>query len=794
MRVLLRTGLILGFVVLSGCGGGSGGGGGDDRKTTSPGDNPPEEVTPVADCTINGVIAGGMEQALVEAARYDGSGWNAVGEPVRSDGQGRFTLALPEMEQPLRVRISSTPESLRRCDAPSGCNGVAQGERFSPDSGYTLSTLVPTDGGCPVASGTLVVSPMTTMAAHWAGQLPPGLSNASTELSLSRMGQLLGLAGSPATTAPADLSHGQSVADASTGARRHAYLSAAFDELAQSSQWTVSELSEGAAVMFSALGGQLPIAAVDLEGGPVAESLRALGLDPESVWPDLEQTNVTVPGLESLLAAAATVAESIRPGSDDAAEVAVLLDPWESRSVTAMVGSARHSQQDLDQAMSLVEEILVYRDQAIAGADSVHPDHRGLGWLYADEQARTDTADMLGVLGEALGFAVDAALCVPERKNGGSCDVDPPYATLVEDSGKTFWRSGSLMIQGERSGQQVDLVFSAEDIRDLVTGEGQMPITMEGQIVNDTAELTLDLRLDMDLGDNDLSGFNELSTVEFANAEIRDPLIEELLAHLRAAITFTGDFSLVARDESMGEYRISNIDTRLWLDRSVLTQGTDGPLLDIRVVSGERVNPAGETLSTLDGQDGLRLTLEDAIRFSTAFVSDRLGLPPVTVVANSELEGGEELVAVMEDLLDTLLSGEGDLADLDLEPLMAVLTPDLLDFQGEATVSVADTEKGQRDFGLSQAPQGGLAITGANSQSTAMVLHLPGLYGAISRGEGVLATVHPGLMEDDWMLARVDGTSETIAPFERSLEDNRVGNLIELLIPLFEALVPEEEQ
>lgn len=798
MWVLLRMGLILTFVLLTGCLGG-GGGSGSDSGAPSPGnsaEDPGEtadEETPGVACTFNGMIAGGVEQALVEASRFGDSGWRSVGEPTRSDENGRFALELTESSQPLRVRVSATAESQRRCDAPAGCDGVAQGETFSPHGDFALSTIVPGEGACPAQDDLLVVSPLTTMAATWAEQLPPSMTNAGAELSLDRLRELLAMNGNPATMSLPALNDDDALSEVGTGVRRHAYLTAAFDELAQSSDWTFEDLTQGAGLMFSALGGQLPIAPLDLEGGPVAQELTELGLDPEALWPGLETTAVTLPGLETLLNAAVTVAESVRPGSDDSAQIAALLDPWESRTLTALVGSAPHSQQALDQAMTLVNDVMAYREEAIAAGESVHPDHRGLGWLYADDQARDDTTAMVEVLAEAVGMAVQATLCVPERKNGGSCDVAPPYATLVEDSGRTFWRSGSLVIEGERLGQQVSLEASAEDIRELVTGEGKMPISLEGSVTNGTAVLAMDLRLDLDLGENDLSGFDELSTLEFADETVRDPLIEELLADLHARMTLTGGLSLNAVDSAIGEYRLSNIHTIVTVDRSVLTQGNPGPLLDVQLVSGERHNPAGETLTTLAGQDGLRLILDEGIHFSTAYVSDRLGLPPITVTASSDLDGGEELVAVMEDLLNTVLSEEGDLTTVDLDPLMAVLTPDLLDFQGEAQVSVADPERGQQDYGIRRGAQGGLAITAANSQSTALVLHLPGLAGVITGEEDVLGTLHPGLLEDDWLLARVDGTSETIPPWQKSAEDDRLNNLLLLLESLFQALVPEEE-
>ncbi|TVP52385.1 MAG: hypothetical protein EA349_15920 [Halomonadaceae bacterium] len=792
MGALLRSGLILSVILLTGCLGSSSSSSDDPSPGSGPGPGSGDDGygDVVDQVTLQGATTGRVQQGLVEASSWNGSGWDSLGEPTHTDEQGRFELVMPGVDQPVLIQLTQTSHTLRRCDAPSGCGEVNFGNDFSPGEDFSLTAIIP--GASLDENSQLTLSSLTTLAAVWAQNLPPAISNAGADLALSRLTQLLALDQSLAAVTPPDLADASALSAASTGERRYAYLDAALDELAQAQDVSSEEMVQAAGILFSALGGQLPVSGLDLDGSPVVDFLTDLGLDLEALWPELTNTEFTLPGLEEWLNAAIVVAEAYRGNDSDSAMLATLLNPWEDRNLTALVGSAGFVQADMDRALALVNDFTGYWSDAQDASQGIDPNHRGLGWLYAGETAVADTTGMMEVLGESLGFAIEGAVCVPSRKNSLPCSIGSPYASLVNMGSQTY----RVDIAGEWKGQTVSLTASAEDIRELVTDQGQMPITIAGSISNDTATLNLDVTIDLDLSGNDLPSRFQFNSRVALNPNYLDSLMAELLADLWAGIRVSGELAITAADSDIGTYSLNNIDTRLTIDRSVITQNNQGPLLDLQMASGERTNPAGEKLSTVSGEDGLRLIVDNGVSLSTAYITERLGLPPITVMASGDLSGGEELAAVLGDLLDIVLSEDGDLADIDLDPLLAVLTPDLLDFAADASVTVNDPNRGNLQYRLKENTSGsGLALTSANSEETALVLHTPGVAVVITSGNSLIGTVHPGVMGDELLLALVNGEAHFFKAPEQGQDDlgQRFNNIVNLVIALFEALVPDED-
>ncbi|MCH8542696.1 MAG: hypothetical protein LAT61_03905 [Alcanivorax sp.] len=801
MTALLRLIFLSLVLVLTACGGSSGGGstpveeppGGDGPGDGEPGDDDPTEPGD-AEALTGRATKGILRNASIEASVWAGTGWASLGTAETGD-DGEFGLDIVPQNAPVRIVATATGSTTMRCDAPSGCGGAAFGDFVPVPSGLTLTTLVP--GDALVEDGHVAITPLTHLAARWAQDMPQGISNAGAELALNRVAALFDLAEDFAVQWPVDLGDADEVAAADDAALRQALLSAAFLQLAETQDVPLPTLLAGAGSVFSLFGGQL----ITLSGGftmdELAQQLALLDLDLEAVLADLDLEldldDVNLPGLDSLVNAATAVAAHLdTEGSldDVIASLDALMTPWQTRPLTTVAGTARYDSADFDSGLVPLDDYDLYRTLALDAADGVSAELRGLGWLYRDEAARDDTEGMLNVLAEALGFALDAAICVPQRKNAQSCDVAPPYATLVQTSGVgNFWTNGYLRLQGTRFGQAVDMQISANDIRDLLR-QGEMPITLDGTITSGTSVTSLDVRLDMDITDNDLSGFQALSNTAFGNEALLNPLLDDLAADLSLALTFSGAGNITSTDSEVGSYSFTGLDSGLTFNRRVLTQDESGPLMTLLLAAGSRTNPAGETLFSLPGDDAFSLILDDPLALHIEYGTERLGLPEMQVLLAGTLEGYTPLLDALGDYITALLDEDVAVPEFDLDEWLGDIDLTLLAAAGTAELKILDQTHGEKHYRFTSDADG-LHISAPDSLDTALTLRLSGLAGYLYAGESLIGTVHAGNAEDGLLINLLDASQRSYLPVETDRAEV-LSNLYLLLEGLFGGLFDTE--
>lgn len=810
MTALLRLLLLSFALVLTACGGGSGGGdapptedppggpgdgdpGDGDPGDGDPGDGDPGDGDPEPAGTARaagGVIGNG----LVAISGWNGADWVQL-DLTSTDADGYFALEIPAQTGPVRILVSGDSGSTLRCELPAGCGGTAFGDDMPLPEGLTLSAVVP--GDLLGEDTELAVTPLTHLAAHWVQAMPRGVSNTGAELALARVALLLDLDEDFAFRSPLDLSDSGQTGDASPQALRQALFAAALSGLAADEALPLPALLDGAGQMFALLGGQMLVPAVAPDIDELVDLLADYGLDPSEWLDELDDITLSLPGFESLVAAASDLAAALGTDVVPASVANALPDlllPWDNALVTSVTGSGRHDSTALASARTPLDDYDHYRALAHAAAEGIDAELRGLGWLYRDEASRDDTAALVGLLAEVLGFAIDAAICVPERKNGiTSCDVDPPYATLVRTSSSLgFWTGGYLRVQGSRDGHVVDLEVSAEDIRDLLR-QGQMPITVEGTLSSGTAVTTLDIRLDLDITDNDLSGFQALSNTQFGNSALLDPLLEDLAADLWVEISLSGSGSIASTDAAVGSYSFANLDSLLHFNRRVLTQDEDAPLLILALDSGSRETPSGETLYTLSDEPGFLLVVDDPFSIATNYGTERLGLPPMEVRLGATLEGYTPLLEALGDYLSALLDGEeGEWPDIDLEELFGGIDTTLLAGDGTAELRILDPDAGTRAYHFTSDGQG-LHISQPDSTETALTVTVGGLAGYLYGPDDLLvATLHPGTLDTGLLINLIDGEQRSYVARETGRLDV-LENLLLFLESLFGPLFDTDE-
>jgi hypothetical protein len=787
----LRQFLVLALVTaLTACGGGggsSGGGGGSSGGGGS--DDSAGGDSGLPDNISGRAVKGIIRDADVIASVWDGSGWVQL-DVGRTDDTGHFSLGLETPQSaPVKITVEAVNGSQMRCDAPSGCGDATFGDWFDLSSDFRISTIV--SGSDVQDSATLAVTPQTAMAAAFVESLPRGVTDAGVELAHDRVADLFGLPSDYALALPVDVTSATEVTAAGDTAVQHGIFAAAFAELAASETLALEGLTTDAATLFGLLGGQT----LNLSGEVTREELEQiitdLGGDPQTVLDGIDVDRLAVSGLDSLIAAAQAVGNQINSGGaldSLLADLPDLSSRWESRVLTALGGGTSFDSSDFNRALVPLDDYDHYHDLAVAGDAMVDATNRNLGWLYADETARTDTEGLTNVIGEALSYSLDAAICVPQRKFALSCNVDAPYANLVKDT--TIPWTGHLEISGSRHGQTVDLTISEVggdddlDIRDFLKG-GTLPLGIVGTIDNGTAETTLDIVVTLDITDNDLSGFNSLSGLDFADAELLNPLLEALADDLSITVSLSGSGSIAGTDESVGTYSFSNLDSSFSFNRRVITQDEDAPLISVAMDDGERTNPAGEDLFTDNGGPAFQLILGDPASVSQSYGFDRLNLPGMSYTLNGELSGLTPVLETLGTYFDDYLNGEVTLDELDInyDALLADLDLGLLGISGSAGLEIDDTDRGLREYSFTL-NNGAVEISSPNSTDTAMTLYRSGLAGYLYADDTLVSTVHLGNSEDGVLLSLVNDTQRR---YPR--EDNGEGAQLENLFLLLESLL-----
>lgn len=761
---------------------------GNESPAAAVGPIEPPEPTLVTGRVVSGVV----KYADVCASVFDAD-WISLGCTV-SDGEGYFGFDIEPQANPVRIEMTAGVSTLVTCSAPAGCGEAAFGEDFVPEAGMTLQLLIPGDQ----FAGDMSISPLTNMASVWAQKVPGNLNADVVSLSLTRVADLFGLGADFHAQLLPDLTDSAAVAATDAAALDHALFAAAFAQLAATDMVSATALTDQAALMFAWLGGQAWLqsgqivlddlaASIDLSAYPELEQWLA-GID-YSAYPELlaladEYNVINYIGFDNLAGAASEVAAHISVVVD----FSDLVTRWGDSVVTTMGGATGYDATAFADATALLDRFEHYRALSAAAEAGLDPLTRHLAWLYADETSRADTVGMIQVLVEALQFSLNGSICVPKVKNFQSCTdadgMESPYAVFV---GGALSASHKVELRGSRFGQTVSIDLPVTDIRTFLRN-GTMTIPVTGTITSGTSVTTLALNLDLDISDNDLSGFNALCNLCFANSEELNPLLDALVADLHIAVSVRGSGEVESTDVSIGSYSFSDLDSTLVFNRRVLTQDEAGPALTATLDTGSRTNPAGETLESMEGEPAFDLVLDDPFVMSIAYLTERAGLPPIEIRVGGELAGTAPLVDALINWIEANIDETTVIEDIDFEALLAELDFSLLAVNGDASLTVLDPDLGLQEYHFTIS-ETGFNISTSEGGDPVISLRASGLAGYLYSGETLIATMHLGNPGQGVVLSLVDDSQR----FYTDLDAGAMlpfDSLMEFLTLLYEALAP----
>lgn len=797
----------------------------------------------VAGRAVKGVLA----NAPVEAAVYAGldaegeHSWNVIGTTT-TDANGYFGFNLGTQSAPVRVRVTTDAETTMVCDTPSGClvsPPANFGESGTPAAGMILDTIVSgADFGGPVA-----VTPMTHMAATWLQAFPQALDDNNVLLAHKRLAVLFGFTDDsyvsqrvPDLTDAFERNFALSIDEQ---ALRHAIFSASLQETAIVASLPIDSLTENIGLIFGLLGGQMPLKSGELD-------VSTLGLtDPDTEEPI---TTISYTGFDTFVASAETVGQFINDGSLDSmiAGFGSLVTDWspeladpsiclvtdnpeqdrtECRNVTTIGEATGYDAANFARALAPIDVAGGYLDDAqaaeLANGSTVN---RDLGWLYVDEAAQNETAEMLGGLTEVLGYGLKTALCVPQKNNfpytctmEKSAGFESLNVSLSNCEGYSGDDSCDLRVTGSANGQSFNVSSRIEDIREMLGGKrriglfqtnydftaGPLPMCFTGTISNSIATMNLNnfcLILNVSDSRSDLlAPFEDLTAVAYT--EIGDEgsdaynAMENLLDEIVLEIGASGGLSLASTDSNIGTYSMSNIDMSFVFDRESLVKVNKGtPVFDFEVASFSRTNPWGETLNSVSGYPMFKLQVDDTTILTGRNVKDNVGVPPTLSVTNAIVEGLGPVVDIAKEyalsMIDTTVAAP-ELTPEEWDAIIAEVEANLA-YNGTINTTIQDPSVGDRTYIATLTPEGNVFISQENSTANAMQLYLSGATGYIYADETLVATAHLGNSQDGMLLSFVDGSQRRYTNANPNLSGqlNSFLEFLQVLVPPAEETAP----
>lgn len=792
----------------------------------------------VAGRAVKGVLA----NAPVEAAVYAGldaegeHSWNVIGTTT-TDANGYFGFSLGTQSAPVRVRVTTDAETTMVCDTPSGClisPPAVFGESGTPAAGMVLDTIV---SGADFA-GPLAVTPMTHMAATWLQAFPQALDDNNVLLAHKRLAALFGFTDdtyvSQRVPDLTDAFERNFALSSNEQALRHSIFSASLQETAIVASLPIDSVTENIGLIFGLLGGQMPLKSGELD-------VSTLGLtDPDTEEPI---TTVSYTGFDTFVASAETVGQFINDGSLDSmiagfgnlvtdwtpelADPSICLvadnpdlDRTECRNITTIGEATGYDAANFARALAPIDVAGGYLDDAqaaeLANGSTVN---RDLGWLYVDETAQNETAEMLGGFTEVLGYGLKTALCVPQKNNipytctmEKSAGFESLNVSLSNCEGYSGDDSCDLRVTGSANGQTFNVSSRIEDIREMLGGKrrvlfsnydfdaGPLPMCFTGTISNSVATMNLNnfcLVLNVSDSRSDLlAPFEDLNAVAYIDigneGSAAYNAMQDLLAEVVLEIAATGGLSLASTDSNIGTYSMSNIDMSFVFDRESLVNLNKGtPVFDFEVASFSRTNPWGETLNSVSGYPMFKLQVDDTTILTGRNVKDNVGVPPTLSVTNAIVEGLGPVVDIAKEyalsMIDTTVAAP-ELMPEEWDAIIAEVEANLA-YNGTINTTIQDPSVGDRTYIATLTPEGNVFISQENSTANAMQLYLSGATGYIYADETLVATAHLGNSQDGMLLSFVDGTQRSYTNANPNLS-GQLDSFLEFL----QVLVPPAEE
>jgi len=554
-------------------------------------------------------------------------------------------------------------------------------------------------------------------------------------------------------------------------------------------------------------------------------------------------TTISYTGFDTFVASAETVGQFINDGSLDSmiagfdalvtdwtpelADPSVCLvtgdpnvDRTACRNITTIGESTGFDAANFARALAPIDVVGGYLDDAEAAELTEGSTiNRDLGWLYVDQTAQDETAEMLAGLSEVLGYGLQTALCVPENNNafGTPCQIEPSvgYETINTNISNCEGYDGddscSLSVSGTVNGQTYSLSSRVEDIRAMLGGKrtvyfrnydfiaGPLPVCFTGSISNSVATMNLsNFCLILNVSDSRadlLAPFEDLNAIAYT--EIGTPgsdayiAMENLLAEVVLEVGATGALSLTSQN-GLGTYSMSNVDMSFVFDRETLEVASKGtPIFDFEVSSFSRTNLWGETLNSIAGVPMFKLRIDDTSLLTGSKVTDNVGVPPVLSVTDAVVSGLGPIVDVAKQyalsMIDTTVEApvltpeEWDAIIADVESQLA--------YNGTITSTIQDPSAGDRTYITTLTTEGEVFVSQENSTANAMQLYLSGATGYIYADETLVATAHLGNSQDGMLLSFVDGSQRTY----KNANPDASGQL-DSFLEFLQVLVPPVEE
>ena len=711
-------------------------------------------ITVTAEQAVVGrVMKGILSGAAVEASVYSAGSWVTLGTTT-TNADGRYGFDLPTQSAPVRIRVTTTVSSTMLCDAPLGCGAAAFGEDAVPAVDLTLDTIV---RGSQFA-GPIAVTPLTNMAAQWISDMPRGVNDDVIVLANRRVADLFGLDENFAHTRAIDITDAGEVSVAVASDMplvRHALFAAALQQLSASEVMELETVTRGVAQMFSVLGGQML-----LQTGAI--DLTELGLE-------LDTDTVNYVGFDTIVSSATAVANAVNVGGAlDAliASLPTLQTRWGERLLTAMGEGTGYNAADFARALAPLDEFDYYYGLSEAGAAGLDPVNRSVGWLYTDETARNNTEGMVNALMDVIGGGFKASVCVPSLRNSTSCTVESDFNTSIS-SCSSFSSTCKFTVSGTFAGQTVSVeIPSTPDIRYLLGGtkpfgsydnSDGISLHFVGTITNATATTTMDIYVDINLSNNDLSTFEGFSALNYANETQLNAALDELVADIFIDARLSGSMSIASSNAAIGTYSISNLDSGFIFNRRTITQGETTPIMILDVETMSRTNPAGETLSSLSGTDMFLLELDDVSTLHTASRAVNLGLPEIRTIMDGQVSGLQPLIDVLSDYIVSAIDTTTPTPEVDWDAVTADIADAVI--SGSGTMDIRDAPQKLYTFGLNA--DGTIDVSQVNSTSNAMTIDLKGVAGYVYANNTLVSTAHLGNADDGLMLSLVNDTQRS---------------------------------
>lgn len=438
---------------------------------------------------MKGVISQGIAQAY-RIEEFEGKlrARRAVGNPVRTDDQGRFALQIPSYESvgALLVEVSSDAQTEMTCDDLNGCDSSDGGDRVEFGARFSLGTAFALKAVLPQSDARLnqriSVTPLSHLVAARAEGSAEGLTTANIASSEQYVEDVMGLEEGDLQLEPVDITRLDEIGTISKGRLALSLLSAAFmnevdgttftriEQVLEAAAETIAETGSLAASSNNSDDNPVALDALYLNASQTANELAAQSDDPDqqAVLSDINQE--TEEAYQAYAAPVEPVEISVQPQAVEApAGEAVVFSVTASGGGTLnyqwrLNGSPLNAQTNAELRLSNIQSA----DQGIY--DVVVSNNAGavisLGALLALSEEETPNQTPIANDDTAT-IQEDGSVSVNVLAN----DIDPDGDTLVISSASAD--VGSVSINDSTLNYQpvanqngtVDILYSISDSR-----------------------------------------------------------------------------------------------------------------------------------------------------------------------------------------------------------------------------------------------------------------------------------------------------------------------------------------